>query len=136
MSRSLNQVTLIGNLGKDPEIRTTQDGKKIANLSLATGYKDKPPTWHRIVIFNEALVEIAEKYMKKGQQVCALGRIEGRKFEDKTGRETYITEIICSGLFMTGNRESNQVETQMAVGQDFDEIQPTRNSGLNDEIPF
>jgi single-strand DNA-binding protein len=100
---SLNKVTLIGNLGRDPEIRTTQDGTKIANLSIATSehWKDKSSgerreksEWHRVVIFNERLTEIAEKYLKKGSKIYLEGALQTRKWSDKDGVEKYTTEVV------------------------------------------
>jgi single-strand DNA-binding protein len=141
MSRSLNQVTLIGNLGKDPEIRTTQDGNKIANLSLATSYTTKggqeKTQWHRIVVFNPALIEITEKYLRKGSGLYVAGRIENRKFDDKNGQEKWVSEIIMNEMIMLGKTEAEKPETQMAAGQDFEDTPSTRAFGaLDDDIPF
>jgi single-strand DNA-binding protein len=99
---SVNKVTLVGNLGRDPEIRTTQDGKKIANLSIATSesWKDKnsgdrkeKTEWHRVVIFNDRLSEVAEKYLKKGSKVYLEGSLQTRKWE-KDGHDQYTTEVV------------------------------------------
>jgi single-strand DNA-binding protein len=99
---SVNRVTLIGNLGRDPDIRTSQSGNKIANLSLATSesWKDKNSgerksrsEWHRVVIFNERLVDIAEKYLKKGSKIYLEGALQTRKYE-KDGADHYTTEIV------------------------------------------
>jgi single-strand DNA-binding protein len=103
MAASLNKVTLIGNLGKDPEIRTFQNGGRAASFSIATSesWKDKESgerkertEWHRISILSEGLVTIAEKYLKKGAKVYVEGRLETRKWSDKDGHEKYTTEIV------------------------------------------
>src|SRR5205085_3190894 len=103
MAGSLNQVQLIGNLGKDPEIRRTQDGRPVGNLSVATSesWKDKATgerkektEWHRVVIFNEALARVAEQYLKKGAKVYLEGQLQTRKYTDKDGTEKYSTEVV------------------------------------------
>jgi single-strand DNA-binding protein len=103
MSGSLNKATLIGNLGKDPEIRSFQNGGRVANLTVATSenWKDKTTgerkektEWHRVVILNDGLVGVVEKYLKKGMKVYIEGCIETRKWTDKTGQEKYTTEIV------------------------------------------
>lgn len=105
MAGSLNKATLIGNLGRDPEIRMSPDGTKIAQLSIATGesWKDKitgerkdRTEWHKVVIFNDKLAEMSEKYLKKGSKVYVEGQIQTRKWTDSTGQERYTTEIIIS----------------------------------------
>lgn len=107
MAGSLNCVTLIGNLGKDPEIRHTQDGRAIANLSVATsenwtdkhtGEKREKTEWHRVVCFNENLSTIMEKYLKKGSKVYIEGKLQTRKWTDKDGVDRYVTEIIMQGF--------------------------------------
>ncbi|MGH7113063.1 MAG: single-stranded DNA-binding protein [Stellaceae bacterium] len=103
MAGSVNKVILIGNLGRDPEIRSTQDGMRIANLNLATseswrdrasGERKERTEWHRVVIFNENLVGIAEKYLKKGAKVYLEGALQTRKWTDNAGQERYSTEIV------------------------------------------
>ena len=103
MSGSLNKVILVGNLGRDPEIRSTQDGQKIANLSLATSdtWKDRDTgerkartEWHRVVIFNDKLSSVAEQYLRKGSKVCVEGQLQTRKWVDNGGVERYTTEIV------------------------------------------
>jgi single-strand DNA-binding protein len=103
MSSSLNKVTLIGNIGKDPEIRSFQNGGKVANLTLATSesWKDKETgerkertEWHRVSITNEGLVGVVEKYLKKGAKVYIEGQLETRKWTDKGGVEKYATEVV------------------------------------------
>lgn len=103
MAGSVNKVILIGNLGRDPELRSTQDGTRIANLAVATseswrdrvsGERKERTEWHRVVIFNERLAEIAEKYLKKGSKVYVEGALQTRKWTDQGGQERYSTEIV------------------------------------------
>ncbi len=103
MAGSLNKVTLIGNLGRDPEIRSTQDGSRIATFTVATsdtwrdrvsGERKERTEWHRIVIFNERLAEIAEKYLRKGSKVYLEGALQTRKWTDQGGQERTTTEIV------------------------------------------
>jgi single-strand DNA-binding protein len=103
MSGSLNKVTLIGNLGKDPEIRSFQNGSRAAHVSLATteSWKDKQSgerkektEWHQIAIMSEGLVTVAEKYLKKGSKVYIEGKLETRKWTDKDNQERYTTEVV------------------------------------------
>ena len=107
MAGSVNKVILVGNLGKDPEIRRTQDGRPIANLSVATSesWKDKntgerkeKTEWHRVVIFNEGLCRIAEQYLKKGSKVYLEGQLQTRKWQDKEGNDKYSTEVVLQGF--------------------------------------
>ncbi len=103
MAGSVNKVILVGNLGRDPEIRSTQDGTKVANLSLATsetwrdrnsGERRERTEWHRVVIFNERLCEIAEKYLRKGSKIYVEGQLQTRKWTDQQGQERYTTEVV------------------------------------------
>ena len=105
MAGSLNKVTLIGNLGRDPEMRSTQDGNRIASFTVATsdtwrdrnsGERKERTEWHRIVIFNERLAEIAEKYLKKGSKVYLEGALQTRKWTDQGGQDRYTTEIVLN----------------------------------------
>jgi single-strand DNA-binding protein len=107
MAGSVNKVILIGNLGADPEIRRTQDGRPVANLRLATSesWKDKTTgerkektEWHRVVIFNENLCRIAEQYLKKGSKVFIEGALQTRKWQDQSGQERYSTEVVLQGF--------------------------------------
>jgi single-strand DNA-binding protein len=107
MAGSVNKVILIGNLGADPEIRRTQDGRPIANLRLATSesWKDKntgerreKTEWHRVVIFNENLCRIAEQYLKKGSKVFIEGALQTRKWQDQSGQDKYSTEVVLQGF--------------------------------------
>ena len=103
MAGSVNKVILVGNLGRDPEIRSTQDGLRIANLSLATseswrdknsGERKEKTEWHRVVIFNKNLAEVAEKYLRKGSKVYVEGALQTRKWTDNAGVEKYSTEVV------------------------------------------
>src|SRR5215475_11090149 len=103
MAGSVNKVILIGNLGKDPEVRSMQSGGKVCNLSVATSesWKDKMSgerkdrtEWHRVVIFNENLINVAERFLKKGSKVYLEGQLETRKWQDQSGQEKYSTEVV------------------------------------------
>ena len=103
MAGSVNKVILVGNLGRDPEIRRTQDGRPIANLSVATseswrdkntGERKEKTEWHRVVIFNEGLCKIVEQYLKKGAKVYLEGQLTTRKWTDQSGQERYTTEVV------------------------------------------
>ena len=103
MAGSVNKVILVGNLGRDPEIRSTQDGTRVANLSVATseswrdknsGERRERTEWHRVVIFNDRLVEIAERYLKKGSKIYIEGALQTRKWTDQSGQEKYTTEVV------------------------------------------
>ena len=110
MAGSVNKVILVGNLGRDPEIRHTQDGKKIANLSIATseswkdrntGERRERTEWHRVVIFSEGLANISEKYLRKGSKVYIEGQLQTRKWTDQSGVEKYSTEVVLQGFNCT-----------------------------------
>lgn len=114
MAGSVNKVILIGNLGADPEIRRTQDGRPVANLRVATsetwrdkatGERREKTEWHRVVIFNEGLCRIAEQYLKKGSKVYLEGALQTRKWQDKDGQDRYSTEIRGDVMQMLGRRE-------------------------------
>ncbi len=119
MAGSVNKVILIGNLGADPEIRRTQDGRPIANLSVATseswrdknsGERREKTEWHRVVIFNEGLCKVAEQYLKKGAKVYVEGQLQTRKWTDQSGQDKYSTEVVLQGfngnLTMLDGRDS------------------------------
>lgn len=117
MSRSLNKVMLIGNLGADPEVRSTNNGSRVATLSVATsrqwtgqsGEKQEKTEWHRVICWNNkgsGLADIAEKYLKKGDKVYVEGRVEYRTWEDREKQTRYVTEIIARELIMLGSRGS------------------------------
>ena len=100
---SVNKVILVGNLGRDPEIRSTQDGTRVANLSLATseswrdknsGERRERTEWHRVVVFNDRLVDVCEKYLKKGSKIYIEGALQTRKWTDQSGQEKYTTEVV------------------------------------------
>jgi single-strand DNA-binding protein len=103
MAGSINKVILVGNLGKDPEIRRTQDGRPIANLSVATsdtwrdkatGERREKTEWHRVVIFSEPLCRVVEQYLKKGSRVYLEGSLQTRKWQDQSGQDKYTTEVV------------------------------------------
>jgi single-strand DNA-binding protein len=107
MAGSVNKVILVGNLGADPEIRRTQDGRPVANLRLATseswrdkatGERKEKTEWHRVVIFNENLCRIAEQYLKKGSKVYIEGQLQTRKWQDQSGQDRYSTEVVLQGF--------------------------------------
>ncbi|MBB3453228.1 single-strand DNA-binding protein [Rhizobium sp. BK313] len=110
MAGSVNKVILVGNLGADPEIRRTQDGRPIANLNIATsetwrdrnsGERREKTEWHRVVIFNEGLCKVAEQYLKKGAKVYIEGALQTRKWQDQNGQDRYSTEIVLQGFNST-----------------------------------
>ena len=127
MAGSVNKVILIGNLGADPEIRNTQDGRPIANLRIATseswrdrssGERRERTEWHRVVVFNEGLCRIVEQYLKKGSKVYIEGQLQTRKWQDQSGQDKYTTEIVLQGfnssLTMLDGRDSG---SQQGGGQ-------------------
>jgi single-strand DNA-binding protein len=152
MAGSVNKVILVGNLGRDPEVRSTQDGAKIVQLSLATSesWKDRATgerrertEWHRVVIFNERLADVAEQYLRKGSKLYIEGQLQTRKWQDKEGLDRYTTEIVL-GKFRgeltmldgrssegggTGGRQSEEPVAASASGGGG-------ASDLDDEIPF
>ena len=157
MSGSVNKVTLIGNLGRDPEIRAMQNGDKIVQINIATsdrwkdkntGEKRERTEWHRVVIFNEALGKIAEQYLKKGSTVYIEGQLQTRKWTDQqSGQEKYTTEVVLQRyrgeLTLLGSRPDNQVNNEYQNSQiDQSDVQMNNNpstsvaSDLDDEIPF
>src|SRR6201992_1835185 len=107
MAGSVNKVVLVGNLGKEPDVRRSQDGRPIANLSVATseqwrdkgtGERKEKTEWHRVVIFSEGLAKVAEQYLKKGAKVYIEGALQTRKYTDQSGVETYSTEVVLQGF--------------------------------------
>ena len=149
MAGSLNKVLLIGRLGADPEIKQMVNGKSVARLSLATsqswkdkntGEKKEKTEWHRIVVFNEGLVNVVKQYLKKGAQVYVEGQISTRKWKDeKSGQDKYSTEVVIQGynssLTMLGGGGSNNVTRHDNTKTAEDISQDTQND-LDDEIPF
>ena len=164
MAGSVNKVILVGNLGRDPEVRHTQDGKPIVNLSLATseswrdrntGERKEKTEWHRVVIFNEALAKVAEQYLKKGSTIYVEGQLQTRKYTDKDGVEKFSTEVVLQNyrgeLTMLGGRgEGSGMGGGMGGGGDeFGQSgpmdRPRGGAGgratipardLDDEVPF
>ncbi len=153
MSGSVNKVTLVGNLGRDPEIRAMQNGDKIVQLSIATSdrWKDKNSgeqrertEWHRVVIFNDALGKIAEQYLKKGSTVYLEGQLQTRKWTDQqSGQDKYTTEVVLQRyrgeLTLLGSRPDNQINNEYNKSEiDQSSEPPVSNiaSDLDDEIPF
>ena len=149
MAGSLNKVLLIGRLGADPEIKQMVNGKNVARLSLATsqswkdknsGEKKEKTEWHRIVVFNEGLVNVVQQYLKKGSQVYIEGQLSTRKWkDDNTGTDKYSTEIIIQGynssLTMLGGSSQNTNLSQGKVKK-IDENSDINSNDLDDEIPF
>jgi single-strand DNA-binding protein len=149
MSGSLNKVLLIGRLGADPEIKQMVNGKNVARLSLATsqswkdkntGEKKQKTEWHRVVIFNEGLVNVVQQYLKKGSQVYIEGQLSTRKWRDEqSGQDKYSTEVVIQGynssLTMLGGRSENENINQNTSSLTKDET-PSTSNDLDDEIPF
>lgn len=128
MSGAVNKVILIGNLGADPEIRRTQDGKPIANLNIATseswrdrnsGERKEKTEWHRVVIFNEGLCKVAEQYLKKGATVYIEGQLQTRKWQDKDGQDRYSTEVVLQGFNSTLTMIGGSPDKQDRSGGDY-----------------
>ena len=151
MAGSLNKVQLIGRLGADPEVKQMVNGKSVARISLATsqswkdrnsGEKKEKTEWHRIVVFNEGLVNIVQQYLKKGAQVYIEGQLSTRKWKDEqTGQDKYSTEIILQGynstLTMLGGSNANNISSSSSSkNNDFDQTDQQKNTDLDDEIPF
>lgn len=147
MSQTLNQVTLIARVGKDPEIRKTQGGAPIANLSLATseqwrdknsGEKKERTEWHRVVVFNEKLAEIVEKYVGKGDLVMVQGQLATRKWTDQSGADRYTTEVVLprfGGVVkMLSSKNGQQGESRSTGGSTPAERRQQQQ--MDDDIPF
>ena len=159
MAGSVNKVILVGNLGKDPEIRRTQDGRPIANLSVATseswrdkatGERKEKTEWHRVVFFSEGLCKIVEQYLKKGSKIYLEGQLQTRKYTDKDGVEKYSTEVVLQNF----NSTLTMLDTRGGGGADASDdsfgsqgASPARKPGgrgdaagkrgdMDDEIPF
>ncbi len=156
MAGSVNKVILVGNLGRDPEIRSTQDGRRIGTLSLATseswrdrnsGERREKTEWHRVVIFNENLVEIAEKYLRKGSKIYVEGQIQTRKWTDQSGQERYTTEVVLNRyrgeLTMLDSRAASESgggfgapESSAGPPAETPAGGPSSGGDPDDEIPF
>ena len=145
---SLNKVMLIGNLGKDPEVRHTQDGKAIVNLTLATseswkdkatGEKKEKTEWHRVVIFNDGLARVAEAYLKKGSTVYLEGQLQTRKWTDKDGVEKYSTEIVLQNfrgeMVLLGGKDNASDRPEQKVQEFKDEAKRVFDLD-GDSVPF
>ena len=149
MAGSLNKVLLIGRLGADPEIKQMVNGKSVARLSLATSqsWKDKSTgerkektEWHRIVVFNEGLVNVVKQYLKKGAQIYVEGQISTRKWKDeKSGQDKYSTEVVIQGynssLTMLGGGNSSSLSNQDST-QSIENTSQASQNDLDEEIPF
>ena len=149
MSGSLNKVLLIGRLGGDPEIKQMVNGKNVARFSLATsqswkdkntGEKKQKTEWHRVVIFNEGLVNVVQQYLKKGSQVYVEGQLSTRKWKDEqSGLDKYSTEVVLQGynssLTMLGGKSGVENNNQNTSSLTNDGA-PTSSNDLDDEIPF
>jgi single-strand DNA-binding protein len=162
MAGSVNKVILIGNLGADPEVRHTQDGRPVVNLRLATsetwrdrqsGERKERTEWHRVVIFNENLAKVAEQYLKKGAKVFVEGQLQTRKYTDQQGQERYSTEVVLQQyrgeLTMLDSRGGGTAGASDMERDDFGQSgpmdKPRAQSGskvtsfareLDDEVPF
>jgi len=159
MAGSVNKVILVGNVGKDPEIRRTQDGRPIATLSIATseswrdknsGERKEKTEWHRVVVFNEGLCKVIEQYVKKGAKLYIEGALQTRKWTDQAGVEKYSTEVVLQGfnstLQMLDGRSGGAGASSGGGDYDSDDYGSSgRSSGggkanfaadLDDEIPF
>ncbi|AFX98402.1 single-strand binding family protein [Candidatus Endolissoclinum faulkneri L2] len=162
MAGSINKAILIGNLGRDPEVRFTQDGIKIVNLAIATSdrWRDKNSgdqrertEWHRVVIFNENLARLAEQYLRKGSLVYIEGQLQTRKWSDQNGHERYSTDIVLQryrgqlAMLGNGNRRDygtieNNIDGRLSTGYGSDSFDLSNESHvggiseLEDEIPF
>jgi len=160
MAGSVNKVILVGNLGRDPEIRTTQDGREIANFTLATseswkdrnsGERKEKTEWHRVVIFSEGLVGVVKNYLKKGAKVYVEGSLQTRKWTDQSGQEKYTTEVVLQGFGSTLTMLDSKRDGSAANAGGGDSSGYAQNSApassaapakqpagelLDDEIPF
>jgi single-strand DNA-binding protein len=152
MAGSLNKVLLIGRLGADPEIKQMVNGKSVARLSLATsqswkdkntGEKKEKTEWHRIVVFNEGLVNVVQQYLKKGAQVYIEGQLSTRKWKDEqSGQDKYSTEILIQGynssltMLGGGGRGIQNDNSPQPISKNSDDVSQMEQNDLDDEIPF
>ncbi len=155
MAGSVNKVILVGNLGADPEIRTLNSGDRVANLRIATsetwrdrasGERKERTEWHRVVIFNENLVKVAESYLKKGSKVYIEGALQTRKWQDQSGQDKYSTEVVLQKFrgeltMLDGRGEGGGGGDDYGGGGGFQRAQPSGpkesfSADLDDEIPF
>ena len=158
MSGSVNKVILLGNLGRDPEIRSMQSGKKMASFSIATSkrWKDRNTqeqkentSWHNIVVFNEGLVDVIEKYIKKGSKIYVEGELSTRKYQDKDGNDKYTTEVVLQGYNSTltmldsrntsGSASIEEAPNNSSLDSKLEDTldsQVSDSKDLDDDIPF
>lgn len=145
MAGSVNKVILIGNLGKDPEVRNAQDGSKIVSFSVATSetWKDKQSgerkdrtEWHRVVLFNDRLGEVAEKYLRKGSKVYIEGSLQTRKWTDNNNVERYSTEVVLSRFRGELTLLDSKNSIDHSIDADHSAALPSHFDELNDDIPF
>ena len=153
MAGSLNKVLLIGRLGADPEIKQMINGKSVARISLATsqswkdkntGEKKEKTEWHRIVVFNEGLVNVVQQYLKKGAQVYIEGQLSTRKWKDeKSGQDKYSTEVVIQGYNSSltmlgggGSGSSTNDSSSQQISKNLDDASQVSQNDLDDEIPF
>jgi single-strand DNA-binding protein len=150
MAGSVNKVILIGNLGKDPEVRRTTSGDPVVNLSIATseswrdkasGERKEKTEWHRVVIFNKNLADVAEKYLRKGSKVYVEGQLQTRKWTDKDGAEKYSTEVVLQNfrgeLTMLDGRNGGGEGGGFGGGRGASEAPASfQRDEMDDEIPF
>lgn len=150
MARGVNKVILIGNLGKDPEVRYSPNGQAVANVTIATseswkdkntGDKQERTEWHRVVFFGR-LAEIAGEYLKKGAQIYVEGRLQTRKWQDKDGKDRYTTEIVAAEMQMLGSRSGAGMPSEPPQEMASEPAAPRGGSGkaagadFDDDIPF
>ena len=142
---SVNKVILVGNLGRDPEMRHTQNGRAVANFTLATnerwkdrdGQQQERTEWHRIVLWDR-LAEISTEYLSKGRQVYIEGRLQTREWEDRDGNKRYTTEIVATNMQMLGRRGEGGYDAPSPQGSGPSDVPPAGNdgSGGGSDIPF
>ncbi len=150
MAGSINKAIIVGNLGRDPEIRSTQDGREIATLTVATseswkdkstGEKKEKTEWHRVVVFNDGLVNLVKNYIKKGSKLYIEGALHTRKWTDKDGVERYTTEIVLQGfgggITMLSSAGGGRGEESSDQHHDSPyQSSPSNSDNLDDEVPF
>ena len=152
MAGSVNKVLLIGRVGADPEIKQMINGKSVARISLATsqswkdkntGEKKEKTEWHRIVVFNEGLVNVVQQYLKKGAQVYIEGQLSTRKWKDeKSGQDKYSTEVVIQGynssltMLGGGSGSSTNDSSSQQISKNLDDGSQVPQNDLDDEIPF
>lgn len=157
MAGSINKVMLIGNLGADPEIRRTQDGRPVCNINVATseswrdkatGERKEKTEWHRVTIWNEGLCKVAEQYLRKGSKIYVEGQLQTRKWQDKDGKDRYSTEVVLNGYgavltMLDGPAKSEGKAEMNRYAEATGRAAPGRAAGrqsmshdMNDDIPF